>query len=62
MNNPIDNHQPLKDPSQIKIAWAIWNLLSRLNDLLWNYYEDEFLNILSNDDRTFEEQMQDWPF
>jgi hypothetical protein len=62
MNKPIDTDQLFKDPSHIKTAWVIWNLLSRLNDLLWDYYEQEFLTILSKDDRTYQEQMQDWPF
>ena len=28
---------------EIQIAWIIWNLTSRLNDLLWDRYEDQFV-------------------
>jgi hypothetical protein len=32
--------QPKKE---IQTAWEIWNLINRLNDLLWERYEDPFL-------------------
>ena len=32
----------MKDKSQIELAWKIWHLISQLNDLIWDCYEDEF--------------------
>ena len=28
---------------ELQIAWVIWNLIARLNDLIWDRYEDEFV-------------------
>jgi len=42
----------MKDKEEIKIAWEIWNLMSRLNDLLWDFYEEDFANILRKKYRT----------
>jgi hypothetical protein len=30
---------------EIQIAWEIYNLVNRLNDLLWERYEDPFIEI-----------------
>lgn len=35
----------MKEPQEIRIAWVIWNLLSHLNDRLWDRYEMEFLEL-----------------
>ena len=35
----------MKDKNEIRLAWKIWHLISRLNDLIWDYYEDEFMKI-----------------
>jgi len=35
---------------QIQTAWEIWNLINRLNDLLWDQYEDSFLEIYSQEE------------
>jgi hypothetical protein len=35
----------MKDQREIQIAWEIWNLIEKLNNLLWNRYEQEFLEI-----------------
>ena len=35
----------MKDENEIKFAWKIFHLLSLLNDLIWDYYEDEFVNM-----------------
>jgi hypothetical protein len=34
---------------EIQIAWSIWNLISRLNDLLWDRYEDQFVQQYLNE-------------
>ena len=30
--------------TEAQIAWILWNLHERLNDLLWDRYEKEFLD------------------
>ena len=35
----------MKDRKEIQTAWEIWILINRLNDLLWNRYEEEFPDI-----------------
>ena len=39
---PMDTEENMKDERQIKLIWNICNLISELNDLLWDYYEEEF--------------------
>jgi hypothetical protein len=36
----------MKTSTEIEIMWEIWHLISRLNDLIWDLYENEFMNIL----------------
>jgi hypothetical protein len=44
----------LKDPKEIQIAWEIWNLVNKLNDFLWDRYEEGFLEIyLKEEDHKF---------
>ena len=38
----------MKETQEIRIAWLIWNLLSHLNDRLWDRYENEFLELTAN--------------
>ena len=33
----------MNNENEILIAWTIWNLIARLNDLIWDRYEDEFI-------------------
>jgi len=47
----------MKEADEIKIAWVIWTLLSFLNDILRDRYEQEFLQ-LSADTRNL--QQLDW--
>jgi hypothetical protein len=28
---------------EIKTAWTLWHLMTRLNELIWNRYENEFI-------------------
>ena len=37
----------MKD-KEVDLAWQIWALIWRLNDLIWDRYEEQFLKILSN--------------
>jgi len=38
----------MKEPQEIRIAWVIWHLIFHLNDRLWDYYEEEFLELSAN--------------
>ena len=35
----------MKNQKEIQIAFEIWNLTNKLNELLWDRYEEEFLEI-----------------
>ena len=39
----------MKDDSQVQIAWQIWHLIGRLNDLIWDHYEKDFLEIVKKE-------------
>jgi hypothetical protein len=42
----------MKDQENIEAAWEISNLMNKLNDLIWDQYEDAFI------DRYMKEQEQ----
>ncbi len=33
----------MDNEEEIQIAWSIWHLMARLNELIWNRYEHEFI-------------------
>lgn len=33
----------MNDQDTINTAWQIWNLIATLNDLIWDQYENEFI-------------------
>jgi DNA polymerase IIIc chi subunit len=33
-----------QNASEAKLAWMIWQALERLNSLLWDHYEKDFLS------------------
>lgn len=35
----------MKSEHEIRLAWEIWHLISRLNDVIWDFYEDEFIDL-----------------
>jgi hypothetical protein len=35
----------MKTEKEIQTAWEIWTLINRLNDLLWDRYDHEFIEI-----------------
>ena len=37
--------EEMKDQKEIQTAWEIWNLIEELNNLLWDRYEDDFIEI-----------------
>jgi hypothetical protein len=42
----FQNGVSMKTSTEVEIAWEIWHLISRLNELIWDLYENEFMNIL----------------
>jgi hypothetical protein len=38
----------MKGEKEVQTAWEICNLLNRLNTLLWNRYEEDFIDIRSS--------------
>lgn len=50
----------MRDQKEIQIAFEIWNLTNKLNDLLWDRYEEEFLEIyLKEEDDKYLRTIQD---
>jgi hypothetical protein len=44
----------MKDQKEIQIAWETLNLIEKLNTLLWNRYEQDFIEIyLREEDESF---------
>jgi hypothetical protein len=39
----------MKDEKQSRIAWEIWNLMNRLNDLLFDHYHEGFEDLWSEE-------------
>jgi len=40
----------MKTSTEVEIVWEIWHLISRLNDLIWDLYENEFMYILEKNE------------
>ena len=53
----------MKTSTEIEIVWEIWHLISRINDLIWDLYENEFMNILEkNEYMKADLSDEDFPF
>ena len=53
----------MKTSTEIEIVWEIWHLISRLNDLIWDLYENEFIYILEKNEYMKEDLSdEDFPF
>jgi len=49
-----------QDVSEAKLAWMIWQALEKLNSLLWDRYEKNFLSFgFENEDRNEESTTSD---
>ena len=33
----------MKNENEIELAWALWHYMARLIQLVWEYYENEFV-------------------
>lgn len=40
----------MKQVSEAKIAWVLYNLLEEANDRLWNRYEKEFMRFVAEEE------------
>ena len=40
----------MDDTELIKAAWDVSNAMAKLNDLIWNLYEDDFIELFINPD------------
>ena len=40
----------MKDQKEIQTAWETWNVIEKLNNLLWDRYEDDFIEIYLRDE------------
>ena len=40
----------MKDEKEIQSAWELLNLTEKLNQLLWDRYDDDFIEILFQED------------
>ncbi len=53
----------MKTSTEIEIAWEIWHLIARLNDLIWDLYENEFMSILEKKESSASDlNDDDFPF
>ena len=49
----------MKNENEIKFAWKTWHLISLLNDLIWEYYEDEFLQYQQHSNMLYRGSLND---
>jgi hypothetical protein len=47
----------MDDTPIIKAAWDVSNAMAKLNDLIWNLYEDDFIELFINPDPDSVEQL-----
>jgi hypothetical protein len=37
---------------ELRMAWTLWHMLTQLTDILWERYEDEFMRLCIESDRS----------
>lgn len=47
----------MDDTELIRVAWDISNAMAKLNDLIWDLYEDDFIELFINPDPNTIEQL-----
>lgn len=49
----------MNDPKTINAAWEIYNLIDKLANLIWDQFEDEFIqrSLQSQEDKYLEDQL-----
>jgi len=40
----------MNDEKEAQLAWDLWNLIEKLNDLLWDRYQHQFIDYLMKDE------------
>lgn len=59
----MQNGDSMKTSTEVEIVWEIWHLISRVNDLIWDLYENEFMYILEKNEYTKSDLSdEDFPF
>jgi hypothetical protein len=52
----------MKSEDTIQTAWEISNLMARLNDLIWDQFEDEFIErYIKSEEQKYWEAQEDKP-
>jgi hypothetical protein len=59
-NGRKEGKMKLNDIPQARLAWILWNLHERLNALLWERYEREFLDFILQEEQENQPQ-HDFP-
>lgn len=49
----------MKDDKQIQMAFALWQNMARLETMLWDHYDKEFLQLLLDSKEEEENQKDD---
>ena len=39
----------MKDKNEIQLAYTVWTLIAKLNDLIWDHYEVDFIQYQKED-------------
>jgi hypothetical protein len=39
----LQGEKNMNNQEEIQTAWTLWHLMARLNELIWNRYENEFI-------------------
>ena len=54
----------MNNEEEIKTAWTIWHIMARLNELIWDRYENEFIEqYLHLEEEKYGQSIQEpwWP-
>jgi hypothetical protein len=53
----------MNNEKETQIAWTICNLIEKLNDLIWNRYENEFIDryLQLEEEKYWQSQLDDDP-
>jgi hypothetical protein len=60
MRNQKEKSMTPQNVSEAKLAWMIWQALEKLNGLLWDHYEEDFLSFaLQEEDQDCKSTLSD---
>jgi len=49
----------MNNQEEIKTAWTLWHLMARLNELIWDRYENEFIEqYLRLEEKKYEQSLE----